>query len=402
VTEWGTIGGAGRHPGGMATTTAPEAPTYAGRAALRIGPLAVEPPVVLAPMAGVTNAPFRQLCRRYGAGLYVSEMISARALCEGNAKTDQLASFAPGENPRSLQLAGVDPRYVGRAVEQLVTEGQVDHLDLNFGCPVRKVTRHGGGGALPFKRRLYASVVRAAVDAAGPVPVTVKLRVGIDGDHLTYLDAGRIAEDLGVAAVALHGRTVAQLYSGLADWSTIARLKEAITSIPVLGNGDIWTAEDALAMIEQTGCDGVVVGRGCLGRPWLFGQLGAAFRGDPVPGPPATTEVAGVIVEHARLLVDWFGPYKGVRELRKHTAWYLKGYPIGGAVRSQLAQVGSLDHLVELLDGLPDVGLPLENQRVARGHTRGPQAVTLPDRWLDDPFDDAAAGADGDSATSGG
>ena len=226
------------------------APTpTAKRPALAIGSLDIDIPVVLAPMAGVTNAPFRRLCRRFGAGLYVSEMISARALCEGNRKTEKLASFAPDESPRSLQLAGVDPVYVAGAVDRLVGEERVDHIDLNFGCPVRKVTRSGGGGALPYKRTLYRDVVGAAVRAAGSVPVTVKFRVGVDRDHLTYLDAGRIAEDLGVAAVALHGRTVAELYSGQADWSTIARLKEAVTSIPVLGNGDIWEADDALAMM---------------------------------------------------------------------------------------------------------------------------------------------------------
>ncbi len=369
---------------------------------LKIGPIEVELPVVLAPMAGVTNAPFRRLCRRFGAGLYVSEMISARALCEGNKKTDLLAGFAPDEQPRSLQLAGVDPVYVGEAVRRLVEHDRVDHLDLNFGCPVRKVTRHGGGGALPYKRRLFAAVVEAAVSAAGAVPVTVKMRVGVDEEHVTFLEAGRIAEDLGVAAVALHGRTVAQLYSGEADWSTIARLKETVHSIPVLGNGDIWEAADALAMMEQTGCDGVVIGRGCLGRPWLFGQLAAAFGGRPLPDAPTTAEVASIMTEHAALLVDWFGPYKGVREFRKHTAWYLKGYPVGGEIRGRLGRVESLDQLAGLLNGLPDVALPPENTRVARGHTRGPQVVALPDGWLDDPYDDALASPEGDSASSGG
>ncbi len=369
---------------------------------LTIGPITVDMPVVLAPMAGVTNAPFRRLCRRFGAGLYVSEMISARALCEGNQKTDHLASFAPDETPRSLQLAGVDPAYVGQAVQRLVEQDRIDHLDLNFGCPVRKVTRHGGGGALPYKRRLLASVITAAVDNAGPVPVTVKMRVGIDDDHLTYLDAGRIAEDCGAAAVALHGRTVAQLYSGTADWTTIARLKETVTSIPVLGNGDIWEAADALSMMDQTGCDGVVIGRGCLGRPWLFGQLAAAFEGRPIPEPPTVAEVRTIMMEHAELLVDWFGPYKGIREFRKHTAWYLKGYPVGGAIRGQLGQVESLDQLAALLATLSDAPLPPENIRAARGHTRGPQVVALPDGWLDDPYDESVAGADGDSAASGG
>ncbi|MDH3682450.1 MAG: tRNA-dihydrouridine synthase, partial [Acidimicrobiia bacterium] len=290
----------------------------------------------------------------------------------------------------------------GEAVRRLVVEDRVDHLDLNFGCPVRKVTRHGGGGALPFKRRLFEAVVASAVKAAGSVPVTVKLRVGIDGDHVTYLDAGRIAADAGVAAVALHGRTVAQLYSGTADWSTIARLKDAIPSIPVLGNGDIWEAADAVAMMTETGCDGVVVGRGCLGRPWLFGQLAAALRGEPIPSHPATPQVRATMAEHAALLVDWFGAHKGVREFRKHTAWYLKGYPVGGELRGRLGQIESLDHLAELLSLVPDADLPAENRRVARGHTRGPQIVALPDGWLDDPHDEAVAAAAGDSAASGG
>jgi len=374
----------------------------ATRPALTIGPLRVDVPVVLAPMAGVTNAPFRRLCRRFGAGLYVSEMISARALCEGNEKTEKLASFALDEEPRSLQLAGVDPVYVGGAVARLVGEARVDHIDLNFGCPVRKVTRNGGGGALPYKRNLYRDVVGAAVRAAGRVPVTVKFRVGIDDDHVTYLDAGRMAEDLGVAAVALHGRTVAQLYAGQADWSTIARLKEAVTSIPVLGNGDIWEAGDALAMMAETGCDGVVIGRGCLGRPWLFGHLAVAFAGEPVPDPPTTAEVVSIMAEHARLLVDWFGHHKGIREFRKHTAWYLKGYPVGGEIRGRLGRVENLDQLGGLLAALPEVPLPDDNRRVARGHTRGPQVVALPDGWLDDPWDGAVADPDGDSAASGG
>ena len=369
---------------------------------LQIGPISVELPVVLAPMAGVTNAPFRRLCRRYGAGLYVSEMISARALCEGSTKTDRIASFAPDETPRSLQIAAVDPVYAGEAVRRLVADNRVDHIDMNFGCPVRKVTRHGGGGALPWKRRLFEAVIKSAVSAAGDIPVTIKMRVGIDDQHQTYLDAGRIAEAAGVAAVALHGRTVAQLYSGKADWATIAKLKESITSIPVLGNGDIWDASDAVAMINETGCDGVVIGRGCLGRPWLFGQLAAAFSGAPIPEHPRTSEVTGVMAEHASLLVDWFGPHYGIREFRKHTAWYLKGYPVGGAIRGRLGQVESLDHLDELLATLPDVPLPEENRRVARGHTGGPQNVTLPEHWLDDPDDSAIAAPAGDSAASGG
>jgi len=353
-------------------------------------------------MAGVTNAPFRRLCRRFGAGLYVSEMISARAFCEGSAKTDMLAAFAPDESPRSLQLAGVDPHYVGLAVKRLTTENRVDHIDLNFGCPVRKVTRHGGGGALAFKRKLFAAVVAAAVDAAADVPVTIKMRVGIDDHHHTYLDAAHIAEDLGVSAVALHARTVAQLYSGTADWSHIACLKQAVTSIPVLGNGDIWEASDALEMMEQTGCDGVVIGRGCLGRPWLFAQLEAALNGESIPAHPTTVEVAEVLRQHAGLLVDWFGEHRAVRELRKHTGWYYKGYPIGGETRNRLSRIENVAELEDLLGNIEPAELPQTNYRVARGHTRGPQKVALPDGWLDDPDADDAANPLGDSSASGG
>ncbi len=237
---------------------------------LKIGPYAVDPPVVLAPMAGITNVAFRQLCRQYGAGLYVCEMITARALVERDAMTMHMITFDEGENPRSMQLYGVDPKNVGEATKMIVDENLADHMDMNFGCPVPKVTRKGGGAALPYKRELFRQIVRSAVRNAGDMPVTVKFRIGIDDEHLTYLDAGRIAQDEGAQAVALHARTASQRYSGKADWDAIARLKEAVTNIPVLGNGDIFSAQDALDMVAKTGCDGVVVGRGCLGRPWLF------------------------------------------------------------------------------------------------------------------------------------
>lgn len=246
---------------------------------LSIGPHSVQPPVVLAPMAGITNAPFRTLCREFsgGKGLFVSEMITTRALVERNAKTMQLIHFDKTETPRSIQLYGVDPVTVGKAVRMIVDEDLADHIDLNFGCPVPKVTRKGGGSALPFKRPLLRAILNEAVSNAGAVPVTIKMRKGINDDHLTYLDAGRIAVDEGVTAVALHGRTAAQHYGGTADWDAIARLKEHVPEIPVLGNGDIWCADDALRMMRETGCDGVVVGRGCLGRPWLFADLVSGF-----------------------------------------------------------------------------------------------------------------------------
>lgn len=369
---------------------------------LQIGPITVELPVVLAPMAGVTNSPFRRICRSYGAGLYVSEMISARALCEQNERTFKLAAFAPDEIPRSLQLAVVEPHIAYEAVRILVENDLVDHIDINFGCPVRKVTRNGGGGALPYKQNLFRSIVENAIKAAERIPVTVKMRVGIDDNTTTYLEAGKIAEDSGAAAVALHGRTVQQLYSGQANWETITNLKNTVTSIPVLGNGDIWEAQDAIDMMTQTGCDGVVIGRGCLGRPWLFGQLSAAFKGQPIPEPPTTDEVKKIMVEHATALIEWFGAYKGIREFRKHTAWYLKGYPVGGGIRGQLGQVETIQELEELLSTIETHELPAENIRSKRGHTGGPQKVVLPQNWLEDRLDTATAHPDAGIAASGG
>ncbi|CAN5648309.1 tRNA dihydrouridine synthase DusB [soil metagenome] len=359
---------------------------------LRIGPLEVWPPVVLAPMAGVTNAPFRRLCRSYGpddAILYVSEMVLARAVLEDQGRTAQMLAFGPDESPRSVQLYGVDPTVVGQAVARLVDAGRVDHLDLNFGCPAAKVTRKGGGAALPVRTRLLADIIAAAVRAAGAVPVTVKFRTGIDARRLTHLSTARIAEDQGAAAVALHARTAEQHYAGRADWSAIAAVKDAVRTIPVLGNGDIMTGADALAMMAATGCDGVVVGRGCLGRPWLFADLADAFAGRPPAPSPRLGDVTGVMAAHAALLADWFGEPLGVRDFRKHTSWYLRGYPCGGAVRRRLNQVGTLAELDDLLGGLdPELTLPPGSEHLVRGHTSGPRKVVLPDGWLagaDDP-----------------
>jgi nifR3 family TIM-barrel protein len=368
-------------PAGAAAPPSDLAPTRVG--ALRLGGLEVWPPVVLAPMAGVTNAAFRALCRRHGDGLYVSEMVGARGLLEGNRQSQLKASFAPDESPRSIQLYAVDPADAARAAALLVGEGRVDHIDLNFGCPAPKVTRHGGGAALPWRLDLYAAIVGAVVDAAGDVPVTVKLRTGIDDEHLTYLDAGRIAQDLGVAAVALHARTAAQRYGPPADWSAITRLVRAL-DIPVLGNGDIWEAADALRMVEQTGCAGVVVGRGCLGRPWLFRDLQAAFAGRPVPPAPDLGEIADLLLEHAELLVETYGPEVGLRDLRKHTSWYLQGFPVGRPLRRSLNQVETLDEVRGLLAGL-DRTLRFDEamRRQPRGHTTPPKRVTLPHGWLE-------------------
>lgn len=372
-------------------------------APLVVGALRVDPPVVLAPMAGVTNAPFRALCRRFGAGLYVSEMITARALLEGNARTRRLADFAPDEKPRSLQLYGIDPATIGEAVAWLVGEGQVDHLDLNFGCPVRKVTRRGGGAAIPLKPRLLRQIVRAAVVHAGDVPVTLKFRIGIDERHETYLDAGRIGEDEGCAAVALHARTAAQLYDGQADWDAVARLKEAVRSIPVLGNGDIWEAEDALRMMRATGCDGVVVGRGCLGRPWLFRDLADVFAGREPRDPPALGEIADLMREHAELLARFFGEGSGVRAFRKHATWYTKGFSGSARLREGLTRVATLGELADALAGVdPSEPFPATAMRVPRGKRGGRQRVVLPEGYLDRLDDDTPPGPEAEDATSGG
>ena len=363
----------------------------------RIGPLEVWPPVVLAPMAGVTNAPFRSLCREFGAGLYVSEMVTARGLVDGHLKTTRLAHFDPDESPRSIQLYGTEPESIRRAVDLLVGEGRVDHIDMNFGCPMPKVTRKGGGAAIPLKPRLFEDIVRSAVASSGDVPVTVKFRKGTDDDHLTFLEAGRIAEAVGAAAVSLHARTAEQLYSGEADWSAVADLKAAVTGIPVFGNGDVWEPWDALRLMRTTGCDGVVVGRGCLGRPWLFGDLAAVFGngasvGGAEPGdPPRLRDVTAAMSRHARLLVDWAGPH-GIKDFRKHTAWYLKGYATGPAARRDLQTITHVDHLDSLLARLleevdPDMALDPESLRIPRSHRSGPRPVVLPEGWLDDPLD---------------
>ncbi|MEV6775712.1 tRNA dihydrouridine synthase DusB [Streptomyces syringium] len=373
---------------------------------LQIGPHSVQPPVVLAPMAGITNAPFRTLCREFsgGKGLFVSEMITTRALVERDAKTMRLIHFDGTEKPRSIQLYGVDPVTVGRAVRMIVDEDLADHIDLNFGCPVPKVTRKGGGSALPFKRNLLRAILREAVGNAGALPVTMKMRKGIDDDHITYLDAGRIAVEEGVTAIALHGRTAAQHYGGTADWDAIARLKETVPEIPVLGNGDIWSADDAVRMMRETGCDGVVVGRGCLGRPWLFGDLVSAFEdGGASYAAPTLKEVARVMLRHAELLGEWLeSEERGVIDFRKHVAWYTKGFSIGSDMRRKLAITSSLGEMDALLSEL-DLDQPWPvGADGPRGRTSGRNRVVLPDGWLNDPYDCAAVSADAELDTSGG
>jgi nifR3 family TIM-barrel protein len=358
-------------------------------------------------MAGVTNAAFRRLCREAAAeglraaggargptdapvGLYVSEMVTSRALVERTPESMRIITPDAGEDVRSVQVYGVEPATVGAAVRMLAREDRVDHVDLNFGCPVPKVTRKGGGAVLPWKSGLFRAIVTAAVEAAregvrGPVPVTVKMRMGIDDGHLTFLEAGRIAEDAGAASVALHARTAADYYSGTARWDAIAALKDHVREIPVLGNGDVWSAEDALAMVARTGCDGVVVGRGCQGRPWLFTDLVAAFHGSGHRVRPGLGDVARTIRRHGELLAAHVGDEgRGMRELRKHMAWYLKGYAVGGTARAALGLVSSLAELDDRLGSLQlDQPYPGAGAEGPRGRAGTPKAPAVPYGWLD-------------------
>jgi len=369
---------------------------------LSIGNLTVWPPVVLAPMAGVTNYPFRSICRSFGAGLYVSEMISARPLVEGREKTLKLADFGPGETPRSLQLYGVDPHYVSEAVKRLVGEGQIDHLDMNFGCPVRKVTRKGGGAAIPLKPKLLQSIVGAAVRSASGVPVTIKFRLGIDADHLTYLESGRVAEESGCAAVGLHARTAADLYCGMAEWEAIGELKSSV-SIPVLGNGDIWEGADALRLMRQTQCDGVIVGRGCLGRPWLFRDLADVFEGREPGDPPGFGEVLDTMLMHAQRLADWFGEKTAMVSFRRHTSWYTKGFSLSSSLRDRMMQVKTVDELENLFRDVDrDQSFPISAMRVKRGKRGGRQQVALPAGYLDDLDDRTPPVIETEALVSGG
>ena len=362
-------------------------------------------PVVLAPMAGITNAAFRRLCREQGAGLFVSEMVTARALIERREETFRLIKPGVGETPRSIQLYAVDPVVLGKAVDLLGSENLADHIDLNFGCPVPKVTRRGGGAALPYKRKLFSAIVESAVKAASKygMPVTVKMRVGINSDHQTFLEAAKSAADLGVAWVALHARTAAQLYEGRSDWNKITELVEHLSStdVPVLGNGDIWSGQDAISMMEQTGCAGVVVGRGCLGRPWLFADLVSAFNGENKRVNPNLFEVRQIMLRHGQLLVEYFeNEDRAMRDIRKHMAWYLKGFSVPREIRASLGMVGSLTQMEQLLSGVADQPYPQEVGDGPRGRTSHGREVKLPDGWLDDP--DEFATITIDDAISGG
>lgn len=369
------------------------------------GAIAIDPPVVLAPMAGITNAAFRLLCREQGAGLFVSEMVTARALIERNEETLRMITPGKGEFPRSIQLYAVDPRVAGLAAQMLGREGLADHIDMNFGCPVPKVTRKGGGAALPYKRNLFKEIVASVVKNAAEfnIPVTVKMRIGIDDDHKTFIDAGRSAAELGVTWVALHARTAAQMYSGNAQWDAIGELVSALEpyGVPVLGNGDIWSGADGLQMVKQTGCAGVVVGRGCLGRPWLFAELVAAFEGKAQPKPPTLRKVAEIMVRHGELLSEYFDDeFRAARDMRKHMAWYLKGFRVGSEIRSQLGMINDFEAMRALLAQVEEQEYPQQIAEAPRGRSSGVRNVSLPHRWLDDPEEIPAIALD-DSVSGG-
>lgn len=372
--------------------------------------------VVLAPMAGVTNPPFRRLCREHGGGLFTSEMVGARGLLETWARLDKdksisegkervllRASFDPDEPVRSLQLYGTDAPSMHDAVARLVADGHVDHIDLNMGCPAIKVTRHGGGAALPWKMDHAISIIDAAVRGADGVPVTVKSRLGIDDDHPYALDLAQGAVDVGAAAFTLHARTAEQAYSGNADWEAIAKLVQDVPQIPILGNGDIFSGLHAAQMAEQTGCAGVVIGRGCLGRPWLFRDIEAALNGDPIPTPPTLGEVCAMMVRHTELLIDYLGERMGCLEMRKHTGWYLQGFPVGGKLRKLLHHVENLDDVRNALADLPqDLPMPEDAVHMKRGHTHGPKPVRLPHGWMDTREMECELDAAADLVLSGG
>lgn len=372
---------------------------------VELGPIHLKTPVVLAPMAGVTDWPFRSLCSGWGAALYVNQMITARALVEENSTTWKLAEFGANEVTRSIQLYGTDPKYVSLAVQMLKDRLGVDHIDMNFGCPAPKVTRNGGGAAIPVKRRLLAAIVEAAVEAAGKTPVTIKFRKGIDQENLTFLDSGWIAQESGCAAVTLHARTANDLYSGHADWDAIAELVQHI-DIPVFGNGDIWEPWDALRMMRHTGAAGVEVGRGCLGRPWLFADLVSVLSGEePRLTQPNLGLVAEVMLDHLTRLLKFYDEDESVvvRRFRKHAGWYVAGWPVGKELRRRLHAVNSFDDLAAITQEFDqDTTLPPEGVRVKRSHTGGPRRVALPENWLADPDEAVTLASSAEANVSGG
>ncbi len=319
---------------------------------LKIGNLELENPCVLAPMAGVTDLPFRILCREQGVGLISMEMVSAKAISFHNKNTEALMEIAPGENPVALQLFGSDPDLISEMAKE-IEERPFDILDLNMGCPVPKVVNNGEGSALMKNPKLVEKIVEKTVKAIKK-PVTVKIRKGFDSEHINAVEIAKIIEAAGASAVAVHGRTREQYYSGEADWDIIRQVKEAV-SIPVIGNGDITSPERAKKMMEQTGCDGVMVGRAARGNPWIFREIAAYLRTGEIPARPTREEVKATILRHCELQLQYKGEYTGIREMRKHVAWYTAGYPHSAKLRGRINEIESMDALKELLESSMNV-----------------------------------------------
>lgn len=313
---------------------------------LQIGNVTLENNLILAPMAGVTDLPFRLLCKEKGAGLLCMEMVSAKAILYKNKNTQALLEIDPRENPVSLQMFGSDPDIISQIAHE-IEERPFDILDINMGCPVPKIVNNGEGSALMKNPVLAGKIIEKTVKAIQK-PVTVKIRKGFDDEHVNAVEMARVAQESGAAAVAVHGRTREQYYSGKADWDIIRQVKEAV-SIPVIGNGDLLTAEDVIAMKEQTGCDGFMIGRGAQGNPWIFEQILHYFRtGEKLPKPSAE-EVTDMILRHAKMMLEFKGEYTGIREIRKHAAWYTAGYPNSAKLRVAINAVESYEELERLL-----------------------------------------------------
>ena len=318
---------------------------------LKIGNVRLENPYILAPMAGVTDLPFRLLCKEMGAGLICMEMVSAKAISFHNKNTEKLMEIEKKERPVSMQLFGSDPDLIAEMAAQ-IEERPFDILDLNMGCPVPKVVNNGEGSALMKNPKLAAEIVRKTAKAIQK-PLTVKIRKGFDEAHSNAVEMAKYLEDAGAAAIAVHGRTREQYYAGKADWEIIRQVKEAV-SVPVIGNGDVTDPISAHKMMEETGCDGVMIGRASRGNPWIFRQLVEYDKTGNIPERPDVAELKAMILRHARLQLQYKGEYTGIREMRKHVAWYTAGYPHSAAIRRRVNEIETIGQLEEMLESIPE------------------------------------------------